>query len=220
MSSPPLGDEYEPPDEPDLEYLLQRLEELEEIVDQPEERRHVRRTMNVARRIPGSEMIEKRIQKYTTTDLAETFVGGVILSLPLLVEDGVFDIATWFAENTVAGIPVFLLGNIAFVVALTVGLIYWADIRHVRITEPIFGFIPRRLVGVLVISFLTATMLVVLWGRHVEGDPASTLEILGRITVIWAAAAFGGAMGDILPGEGTGTDLTVENISGVVRGEA
>ncbi len=211
-------DAYVPPEQPDVEYLLGRLEKLEETVDDPEERKQVRRTIQAAHRLPGAEALEDRIQKFTSRDVAEAFVGGIILSLPLLVEDGVFEIAEWFLETTVSGVPVFLVANVTFVVLLTVGLLYWSDIRDVRVTKPLFGFVPRRLVGVLTISLLTAAFLLVLWGRHAEGDPASTLEVFARVTVIWTAAAFGAALGDILPGESRGRDLLVENVGDVVTG--
>jgi hypothetical protein len=44
------------------------------------------------------------------------------------------------------------------------------------------------------------------WGRLHEGDPTA-LERVGRIAVVWAAAAFGAGLGDILPGESQGEDL-------------
>lgn len=207
-------DEYTPPDDPDIDYLLTHLEKLEATVDEPEELEQVRRTVKVARRIPDSRALEQRIQKYTTRDMAEAFVGGILLSLPLLVEDGVYEIAEWFLETVVAGVPVFLVANVTFVVMLTVGLLYWSDICDVRITSPIFGVVPRRLLGVLAISFLTAVFLVILWGRH--ADAGSTLEVVARMTVIWAAAAFGAALGDILPGESRGYDLVVENLDEIV----
>lgn len=207
------------PEEPesDIDHLLDHLEELEETVDNPEEREQVRRTMSVARRIPGSRMLEKRIQKYTTRDMAEAFVGGILVAMPMLVEDGIFEIAKWFLETTVAGVPVYLVGNVAFIVLLTIGLIYWSDIREVQITNPIFGVVPRRLVGVLGVSFVTAVFLMVLWGRLLAGDPESSLEVFARVTVVWAAAAFGGALGDILPGESRGHDIIVENLDEIVN---
>ena len=213
--TPPEGD---PPTNPDLEYLIQHLEALEATVDDPEERRQAEYARAVAERLPGSRYLNKQIRKYTTRDMAQTMAGGILLSLPLLVEDGVFDIAAWFVEATVSGVPVFLLGNVAFVLLMTIGLLYWSDFRDVRVTRPLFGVIPRRLAGVVVISFLVATFLVVLWGRHAEADPGSTAEVFGRITVIWAAAAFGGALGDILPGESRGTDVTLENIGERIGG--
>ena len=199
------------PEDPDLDRLIEELEVLEEQVDDPEERAQVRRTMKLARRIPGSEFANGKIRKYTTRDMAETFVGSIVLSLPLLVEDGVFEIAEHFVTFLVGGVPVFFIANVAFIVLLTVGLIYWSDVRDVKVNKPIFGIFPRRLVGVLTISFITATLLMIMWGRTFEEDPGA-FEAVAQITVIWAAAAFGGALGDILPGESRGTDVVRENL--------
>ena len=44
------------------------------------------------------------------------------------------------------------------------------------------------------------------WTRHVHQYP-TTLEQFSRVTVIWAAAALGATLGDILPGESNGQDL-------------
>jgi uncharacterized membrane protein len=189
--------EARPPDA-DLERLVEELEELEELVDDPAEREQVRKTLHVAHRLPGLHAVENGIKRYTTRDMAEAFVGSVLLSLPLLVEDGVFEIAEHFVEFTVSGVPVFLVSNVLFIGLLTTALIYWTDIRDVRVTDPLFGFVPRRLVGVLGISLLTATGLMIMWGRVFEGDP-TTAEAIGRITVIWTAGAFGAALGDLLP---------------------
>ncbi len=205
----------ERPAEPDIDHLLDRLEDLEALVDDPEERKQVRETMSVARRIPGLKTVENGIKKYTARDMAEAFVGSILLSLPLLVEDGVFEIAEHFTANTVAGVPVFLVANVLFVIVLTIGVLYWTDIREITVSKPLFGVVPRRLVGVLSISFLTAAGLMILWGRIYEEDP-TTLEAFGRITVIWAAGAFGAALGDILPGESAGHDVTIENLDEIV----
>lgn len=182
-------------EEPDIDTVLEHLEELEETVDSEDEQKKVRRTIHLVESISLGETVNK----YTTRDVAQTFVGGILLSLPLLAESGVFQIAEWLAHPVVRGIPVFLLVNVFFIFFLTYGLIYWSDFRPVRLKR-ILGIFPRRLVAVLLISLFTATALIVLWGRHVGGDP-TLLEIFGRISVIWAAAAFGGALGDILPGE-------------------
>ena len=73
----------------DIADILEQLDELEAFVSSSEERKEVRRTKRMLKRVPGS----KRIKKYTSRDVAEGFVGGIIFSLPLLVEDGVFEIA-------------------------------------------------------------------------------------------------------------------------------
>ncbi|GEM_PF-714244 len=191
---------------PDINDLLTKLDALKDTVDDPHEREKVRQTISLVERMPGSEAFTRRITKYTTRDIAESFVGGILLSLPLLVEDGVFDIAEWFASALVGGVPVFLVANVLFVLVMTWGLLYYADFRDLQDESPILGFLPRRLVAVLVISLLVAVGTMTLWGRLFEGDP-TTVEAIGRVTVIWAAAAFGAALGDILPGESTGRDV-------------
>ncbi|WP_418280712.1 DUF2391 family protein [Halorubrum sp. DTA98] len=195
------------PENPNIDDLLDKLDALEATVDDDAERRKVRQTIALVERMPGSKAFTTRISKYTTRDIAESFVGAVIFSLPLLVEDGVFEIAEWFLATAVAGVPVFFLANVAFVLGMTAGLLYYADFREIEITNPILGFVPRRYVGVLVVSLCTAFFMLLLWGRLHSGDP-TTMEQLSRVTVIWVVAAFGAALGDILPGESSGEDIS------------
>ncbi len=201
------------PEEPDIGDLLRKLDRLKDTVDDPHEREKVRQTISLVNRMPGSQAFTKRITKYTTRDIAESLVGGILLSLPLLVEDGVFDIAEWLVGTLVGGVPVFLIANVFFVLVMTWGLLYFADFRDLQDPNPIFGFLPRRLVAVLSISFLVSLGTMTLWGRLFEGGP-TPLEAFSRVTVIWAAAAFGAALGDILPGESTGRDVS-ERIEGL-----
>ena len=195
------------PEHPDIDDLLNKLDALEATVDDDHERRKVRQTIAMVERMPGSKAFTSRISKYTGRDMAESFVGAVIFSLPLLVEDGVFEIAEWFVEFSPGGIPVFFIVNALFVLGMTAGLLYYADFRQVQVTKPIFGLIPRRYVGVLGVSLLTAFLMLLMWGRLHEEDPTA-IEQVARVTVIWAAAAFGAARGDILPGESTGQDVS------------
>jgi uncharacterized membrane protein len=194
-------------EDPDVGDLLEELDALERTVDEGHEREKVRQTISLVRRMPGSAAFTRRISTYTGRDIAESFVGGILLALPLLVEGGVFEIAEWFTTALVAGIPVFLLGHVVFVVAMTTGLLYYADFRQVQVYRPIFGVVPRRLVGVLTAAFLVSLGTMVLWGRLFEGSPTPA-EAFARVTVVWAAAAFGAALGDILPGESTGRDVS------------
>lgn len=184
--------------------LLDHLAELEKLVDSIEERRKVRTALRAAEDLPGPGVFGEHIQKYTTRDMAEAFVGAIIFSVPLLVEDGIFDIADHFLTTTIAGVPVYFATNIAFIVLMAYGLLYWADIQRVQITRPILGIIPRRLLGVLLISLLTAGTMMTLWGRV---DWANPIEAIARISVIWTMSTFGGAIGDILPGESAGADV-------------
>ncbi len=194
------------PENPDVDDLLEKLDALGEVVDDPDERRKVQQTISLVERMPGSGAFTERISKYTTRDMAEAFVGAVLFALPLLVEGGVFEIAAWFASVWVGPVPAMFLLNVVFVIAMTVGLLYGADFRQVQINNPILGVIPRRLVGVLVVSLIATVLLMVLWGRLFEEGP-TRFEAVARISVVWAAAAFGAGLGDILPGESVGDDI-------------
>lgn len=198
-------------DDIDVVDILDQLEELEGSITTTEGQEELRHTKRMLKHLPVTE----HISKYTGRDMGEAFVGSIIFGLPLLVEDGIFVIAEYFLDSLFLGIPVFLLANTAFVIALATGLLYAVDFREVRITNPIFGLVPRRLVGVLTISFLTTAGLMVMWGRLFAGGPTAA-EMFARITVIWAAASIGASLGDILPGESKGTDLTLENLDELV----
>jgi len=194
------------PADPDINDLLAKLDALSDTVDEGHEREKVRQTISLVERMPGSAAFTTRITKYTSRDMAEAFVGSVLFSLPLLVEGGVFEIAAWFAAATVGGVPVFLLAHVAFVLVMTAGLLYFADFRQIEIRHPIFGLIPRRYAGVLLVSLFTSTLMLLLWGRLHEGDPTGA-ERGARVLVVWAAAAFGAGLGDIVPGESQGEDI-------------
>ncbi len=187
-----------------IDEVLTQLDVLEETVSDDRERAEVQRVRSMLQYVPGTSTINK----YTSRDMGEAFVGGLVFSLPLLVEDGVFDIAAWFVTHTVGPIPIFFVANLVFVLLVTTGLLYAVDFREVVISEPIFGILPRRLVGVLVISFTCAAGMMFLWGRLHEGDP-TTLESLSRATIIWASAALGAVLADILPGESKGEDINI-----------
>ena len=196
------GDGGDPrPDGYDVSDVLEQLEALESTVDSTQEKREVERTRRMLERVPGSETI----RKYTSRDIAEGVVGGIVFSLPLLVEDGVFEIAAWFLTYNLGPIPILLACNVFFIVGLVVGLLYYTDIREVQF-RLLFGLIPKRPVGILVTSFTVAAVAMLLWGRLHEEDP-TTLEAFARVTVIWAASALGATLGDILPGESKGDDL-------------
>jgi len=152
----PERDGTDPPDvDPSevvaIEELHQQLEELESSVDDPAELRAVRRVIRLVEELPA-DGIGEEIRKFTRRDIAEAFVGSILVSLPLFVEDGVFYIASYLRSD-----PRFFVLNIAFLFGMTVGLLYVADFREITVTRPLFGVIPRRLLGVLVVSLLTAT---------------------------------------------------------------
>jgi len=187
-----------------MEEVFEQLEELEATVDTEVERKEVEDVRQTLEGLPGRDFLGEQIERYTTRDVAESFVGSIIFSLPLLVEDGVFDIAEHFLSATVGGVPLWLAAHVGFLVVMIWGLLYWADFREIRDSAPLFGLIPRRLIGVLAISLFAAGLTMTMWGRVDWADPAVAFS---RITVVWSAGAFGAVLGDILPGESAGTEI-------------
>lgn len=188
-----------------LEEIVDRLQHLEASAEVSSNRQDIGQLRERTNEAAFDGPFGESIQKYTSRDVAEGFVGSIFFSIPLLVEDGVYDVAAFFLSFRLGIVPVFFLANTVFVFVMILGIVFWAGPQNVQMTRPIFGFIPRRLVGAAVVSFLTATALMTMWGR-VENwnDP---VVALARISVLWTVAAFGASLGDVLPGESTGTDI-------------
>jgi uncharacterized membrane protein len=188
--------------------ITTKFDDLKTTVETAEERAELQRIRNQTIQAAMEDTFGEDIQKYTSRDIAEAFVGSVFFSIPFLVEDGVFDVADYFLSFRIGLFPVFFLINAAFVILMILALVYWAGPQDVQINNPIFGFVPRRLVGIAVVSFLTAAMLMTMWGR--VDNWADPVVALARISVVWTVASFGAALGDILPGESSGEDITDE----------
>ncbi|WP_049923175.1 DUF2391 family protein [Halopiger djelfimassiliensis] len=181
------------PDDATIDELYDQLETLEETVDTADERSEVRRTRRLVHRLTHSGAVNTVITRFTRKDIAEAFVGSVVVGLPMLVEDGVITIGDFLAAR-----PGFFLANLALTVGLVIGILYIADFREVRITDPYFGVLPRRPVWVLAIAFVTAAGLMTLWGQVTWGEPWRNVC---QVSVVFTAMAIGGSLGDILPGE-------------------
>ncbi|MFW5959195.1 MAG: hypothetical protein ACOCQ3_04255 [Natronomonas sp.] len=191
-----------------IDELMDRFHELEAAIDESTDRRDLTRLKEQTNQAALDGTFGDTIQKYTSRDVAEGFVGSIFFSIPLLVEDGVFDVAAYFLSIRIGPLPVFFLTNTVFVVVMILGLVFWAGPQNVRVTRPILGFIPRRLVGAALVSFLTAAALMTMWGRVDNwNDP---VVALARISVVWTVASFGASLGDILPGESSGEDINDE----------
>lgn len=181
-------------EEPDEAYdeLLDHLEELEEVADSREERRLVRESIRSARRAATPRVFGRVIRGFDLRDAGEAFVGSVVFGIPMLVEQGTLEIGEFIASNPVYYVLTLLLG-----VGIPVGILYVVDFQRVEIVNPIFGVVPRRLVGILVISFGTAAVLMTVWGRVGWGEPWLALC---QVTVTFVVMAIGASLGDILPG--------------------
>ncbi|GAB3040982.1 TIGR02587 family membrane protein [Natronobiforma cellulositropha] len=183
----------ERPEETTVEDVLEQLETLERAVDDPEERAEVVEARRLVTRLSRGGLFGSVITSFTRKDKAEAFVGSVLIGLPLLVEDGVIEIGEFLAAH-----PPFFVANLVFATAVVIGILYVSKFQEVRITDPYFGVVPRRLVWVLAIAFVTATLLMTMWGRVTWDEPWVDLC---RVSVIFTAMAIGGSLADILPGE-------------------
>jgi uncharacterized membrane protein len=191
-----------------VEALNKEFDDLEAVLEDSTDRAEVTRLREETVEATLDDIFGDRIEKYTSRDIAEAFVGSIFFAIPFLVEDGVFDIADFFLSFRVGVFPVYFLINTVFVLTMILGLVYWAGPQDVQVNRPIVGFIPRRMVGIAVVSFLTAAALMTMWGR-LDGW-ADPVESLARINVVWTVASFGAALGDILPGESSGSDINDE----------
>jgi uncharacterized membrane protein len=177
---------------PDVEALLDELEELEETVDAADERAQVRETIRIARRVSQPRLFGRVVRGFDRADAMEALLGSVLFGIPMAVEEGTREVGTFLAAS-----PLALGGSLLATVLVVVGVLYVADIQDVRVYRPIFGIVPRRLVGVLGIAFLTAAGLLTVWGRL---DWAAPRLALAQISVAFVPMAIGAALGDILPG--------------------
>ncbi|GAB6860906.1 DUF2391 family protein [Haloplanus litoreus] len=181
------------PERADMGDLFDELEELEGLVMSDAARKQVRETMRVAMEASsGASPFGRVIRGYDRGDLAEALLGSLLFGIPMAVEGGTQEVGTFLAPR-----PLYLLGTAVFAVSLVIGILYVADIQDVRIHRPIFGLIPRRLVGVLGVSFLTAVLLLTLWGRV---DWEAPRLALANAVVAFVPMSIGAALGDLLPG--------------------
>jgi uncharacterized membrane protein len=195
MSSEMSGsDSAESPDDeqPELSDLYAELEELEGMVDSPEAREQVRETMRMAVDVSTPDLFGRVIRGYDRADIAESLLGALLFGIPMFVEGGTNEVGAFVSTH-----PLYLLGTHALALGVVIGIIYIADIQDVRVHRPFFGVIPRRLVGVMSVAFVTAAVMMTIWGRVSWTDPWLAVS---TITVAFVPMAIGAALGDILPG--------------------
>jgi len=110
----------------------------------------------------------------------------------MAVEGGTNEVGAFVARS-----PWLLAGVVAATVAIVHVVLYVAEFQDVRVADPLLGFVPRRLAGVLAVSLGTAAVLLTGWGRLAGDEP---VVALGTVLVAWVPMAIGAALGDILPG--------------------
>ena len=184
--------EPDPEAPPDMADVFDELEALEEVVDTPEERERVRETKRMVLRAQRGTFGQV-ISGFDRSDAAESLLGSLLFGIPMFVEGGTGEVGAFVAAR-----PLYFLVTLAAALLTVVGILYVADIQDVRVRNPIFGLIPRKLLGVVVVAAFTAVVMMTVWGRvDWVADPwVSVCDV----TVAFFPMAIGSALGDILPG--------------------
>ncbi|MFB6083094.1 MAG: DUF2391 domain-containing protein [Halorientalis sp.] len=190
-------DERRPRDGPDdepptLGDLLDELDEYEESLSDPARRERIQEIIETASEVEEPAVFGRTIVGFDRADLMEAMLGALLFGIPMMVEGGTQEVGAFVATH-----PVYFVGTLVFAVGITVGILYVADFQDVRVRDPFFGVIPRRLVGVLGVSLLLALVMSTAWGRVDWSDP--WLAVC-TCTVAFVPMVIGAALGDILPG--------------------
>jgi hypothetical protein len=179
-----------PSEEPGIDDVLDDLEELEALVDSPDERERVRETMRTVRRVRRDNLLLSIRDEFGSRDAGEAFVGSFLFGIPMIVEDGALDVGAYIATR-----PLFFGLTVLLGVGLVVGLLHAAGAEAVE-ADLLFGVLPLRLPGLLVIAATSALVLMTIWGR---ADWATPAVALGQVTFTATVMAVGASLGDILP---------------------
>ena len=173
-----------------IEEVLAGLEELENIVDRDEELEQVRETMRTARHVRPQGIIGRFSEQFGLRDAGEAVVGSFIFGMPMIVEDGVLEIGRFLAERTAFLALTGLLGGV-----LIFGVLHAGKFEQV-VEDRLFGVLPLRLVAIITITGTMAVGLMTIWGRVTWGEPM----VAGSQTLLIAIVmGVGAALGDILP---------------------
>lgn len=174
----------------DLEDAVGTLEEMEDSLDAGE-RRRVQDAIAVLR--GAHRPVTKVVGGFDRRDAAEAVVGSAIFGIPMLAESGTFEIGAYIATR-----PLYYALTVMIGIGIVVGLLYATDFRRVKIVNPYFGIIPRRVVAVLGIALATSLVLTTAWGRAEWADPTIAW---GQVTFVAVVMAIGAAITDIIPAE-------------------
>jgi len=181
----------------DIGDLFDHLEDLEDLVDSHEEREQVREAMQAATESQEQAVFGQVVWGFDTADLSEAVLGSLLFGIPMAVEGGTLDAGYHISQH-----PLYMLATLSSAVLMVIAILYVADIQDVRVRDPIFGLIPRRLVGVTMTPFVVAVALLTGWGMVTWTNPAvmSTWEAFCICCVAFVPMSIGAALGDILPG--------------------
>jgi len=172
--------------------VYDELQALREAVDTEAERELVdgtiQKVLNVERRTFG-----RVVSGFDRSDAAEALLGSLLFGIPMFVEGGTLEVGEFVSTH-----PLYFLGTVGAALGTVIGILYVADIQDVRIRNPLFGLIPRKLIGVVGVASLTAVAVMTGWGR-VDWVATPWLATC-QVTVAFFPMAIGSALGDLLPG--------------------
>ncbi|MFB6111376.1 MAG: DUF2391 family protein [Halobacteriaceae archaeon] len=191
MASERAGEQLDEAD-PSMADLIAELYELADEVDDPGEVERINETIELARDVERPGIFGRVIHGFDVADAAEAFLGALLFGIPMFVEGGTLEVGVALADT-----PVLLAGTVAATIAMVYGIIYIADIQDVRIVDPLLGILPRRLLGVLVIGFGTAVVVMTAWERVSWSEPTVAIA---QCAVAGVPMVIGAALSDILPG--------------------
>jgi uncharacterized membrane protein len=177
------------PARPGLADALEELEELEEIVDSAEEREQVQEAMRTLRRTRPRPFGRMR-DAFDLRDAGEALVGSFVFGIPMVVEGGTLEIGAAIADSTLTVVATGLFG-----VMVVLGILHAARFEDVE-ADLLFGFVPVRLLSILVIAAVLSVGLMTAWARVDWGDPSVAVA---QCLVTAVVMAVGAAIGDILP---------------------
>lgn len=167
------------------------LDALAAATDTEEERAMVRETVEMDLGIEVGPF-GQIVVGFDRGDIAEASLGSILFGIPMFVEGGTTEVGEHLAAR-----PLAALVTVAFTVAAVYGIVYVSDIQDVRVTRRLFGLVPRRLVGVLLVPLVLAVLGLTAWGRVDWAVPAVAT---GGVVAAYLPMAIGAALGDILPG--------------------
>ena len=132
------------------------IDELEELVDSPTERaqvREARRALVRARPRPFGRLRSS----FGLRDAGEAFVGSFVFGVPMVVEEGTLEVGAFIATRPALAALTGLLG-----LAAVLGILRAVEFGKVE-EDLLFGLVPVRLLGVIVVAAVTATALMTAW---------------------------------------------------------
>lgn len=174
-----------------VEDVFDELQELEEMVDSPDERAQVRETMRALHRTRRGRVVGRLRDTFDSRDVGEALVGSFVFGMPMIVEEGTLEIG-----EHLAGSPLLLVGTVLFGFVVVYGILHAVEFEKIE-ADRVLGIVPIRLISIPAIALAMALVLMTAWGRVDWSTPAVAA---GQTLLTAIVMAVGASLGDVLPG--------------------